>query len=79
MRSWALAALLATAFACILVGALTKRWEPIAMALPFVIYPYLALVLRPIGPWAMSATAELETGQAMEGDEVQLTIVLENK
>jgi len=79
LRSWALASLLAAAFACILTGAVLGRWEPIAMALPFVLYPYLALVLRPTQPWSLDGRIELETGQAMEGDEVAMTMFLENK
>ena len=79
MRSWALVALLASAFVCILVGAASERWEPIAMALPFILYPYLAMILRPVGQWSIAGRAELETEQAMEGDEVQMTLVLENK
>jgi len=79
LRSWALASLLAAAFTCMLVGAISARWEPIAMALPFVLYPYLAMVIRPTQPWSVNGRAELETDQAMEGDELAMTIFLENK
>ncbi len=58
---------------------MSARWEPIAMAMPFILYPYLALVLKPSQPWSIEGKVELETDQAMEGDEVAMTVFLENK
>jgi len=78
MRSRSAAGILALTFAFLLIGLVTRRWEIISLVLPLMLFFYFGTWLhrKPIIDLKVRRTLEAEN--AFEGDELKVTLILEN-
>ena len=79
MRSRASAGILALAFTFLLIGLVVRRWEIISLVIPLMLFYYFGIWLhrRPIID--LKVHRVLEADSAFEGDELKMTLHIENQ